>query len=322
MNRKYSSVFAPYISELVATKRASGHTYETAEYYLHDFDRHCCSHARSEATSKDLIIAWAKAKDGEDPGTHRTRMSPVRELGKYMQSLGVSDAFVLPSASHRRIRRHVPHFFTKKEIAAFFNACDELRPHGAMKARHLVLPVFFRLLYCCGLRTCEARRLRVEDVDMQDGTIDIIGSKRHSNRRIPVPQDLLGLFRTYNARVSEIYPGRVYFFPTIESECYTRNSIGSLFAKIWKAAGLGHGSGSRPRAYDFRHHFALTSLNRWVAAGADVNSKLPYLTRYMGHADMVSTDYYLHLVPEFFHTFAEKVRTTEGVLPEVDYDRE
>ena len=89
----------------------------------------------------------------------------------------------------------------------FFNACDGLKPHGAVKAGHLVLPVFFRPLYCCGLRTCEARRLRAEEVDLQCGTIDIIRSKRRSNRRIPVPQDLLGLFRTYHARVSEIYPG-------------------------------------------------------------------------------------------------------------------
>jgi integrase len=273
MNREYSSEFASHISGLVATKRASGYTYETAEHYLHDFDRHCCSHAGSEASSRDLVIGWAKAKDGEDPGTHRTRMSPIRELGKYMQSLRVSDAFVLPSAFHRRIDRHVPHFFTKKEIAAFFLACDNLKPHGAMKARHLVLPVFFRLLYCCGLRTCEARRLRVEEVDLQCGSIDIIGSKQHSSRRIPVPQDLLGLFRTYHARVSEIYPGRVHFFPTTRSECYTRNSIGSIFSKTWKAADLAQGFGSRPRAYDFRHHFALSNLNRWIASGADVNSK-------------------------------------------------
>ena len=321
MNGRHSSVFASHISGLLAAKRASGYTYETAEYYLHDFDRYCCSRAGTEASSKDLVIGWAKAKDGEDPGTHRTRMSPIRELGKYMQALGVSDAFVLPSASHRRIDRHVPHFFTKKEIAAFFNACDRLKPHGAVKARHLVLPVFFRLLYCCGFRTCEARRLRVEEVGLQCGTIDIIGSKRHSSRRIPVPQDLLGLFRAYHARVSEIYPGRVYFFPTTGSECYTRSSIGPIFRAIWEAAGLGQGCGNRPRAYDFRHHFALSNLNRWIASGVDVNSKLPYLTRYMGHSSMVSTDYYLHLVPEFFHTFAEKVRITERVLPEANYDK-
>ena len=122
--------------------------------------------------------------------------------------------------------------------------------------------------------------------------------------------------------MSEIYPGRIYFFPTTRSECYDGRSVGEIFRKIWKAAGLGQGCGNRPRAYDFRHHFALSNLNRWIAGGVDVNSMLPYLSRYMGHASIESTDYYLHLVPEFFHTFTEKVSATENVLPEVDYDKE
>jgi hypothetical protein len=41
MNNEYSSEFASYISALIATKRASGYTYETAEYYLHKFDTLC-----------------------------------------------------------------------------------------------------------------------------------------------------------------------------------------------------------------------------------------------------------------------------------------
>ena len=135
MSYEYSSVFASYISSLVATKRASGYTYETAEYYLHDLDSYCSFHAKCKAFSRDLIIGWAKAKDGENPGTHRARISPVRELGKYMQSLGVSDAFVLPSALHRKTERYVPHFFTTQELISFFKACDNLKPHVGMHAR-------------------------------------------------------------------------------------------------------------------------------------------------------------------------------------------
>ena len=322
MNSGYSSVLAPYISGLVATKRAAGYVYETAEFYLHSFDCYCSVHARQQSLSKELVRGWAKAKDGEDSGTHRTRISPVRELGKYMQSLGVSDAFVLPTALTGKANRYVPHFFTKQEVRAFFKACDNLKPHGAIHARHLVLPVFFRLLYCCGLRTCEARTLRVEDVDLQSGCLDITGSKGWRSRRVPISEELLKLFRTYDARVSEIYPGRVYFFPRTRSECYECSGVGLVFRRIWKAAGLGQGCGNRPRAYDFRHHFALSNLNRWIAGGVDVNSMLPYLSRYMGHASTESTDYYLHLVPEFFHTFTEKVSATENVLPEVDYDKE
>lgn len=322
MSDKYASVFAPYIAGLVATKRATGYTYESAEYYLKRFDRHCALHPSLSAFSRDLVLGWAKSKDGEDPAAHRVRLSVVRELGKYMQSLGVLDAFVLPTALHRRIDRYVPHFFTKEELSAFFRACDSLKPHAGMRARHIVLPVFFRLLYCCGLRTCEARRLRVEEVDLSCGAITIIGSKQRSNRKIPIPQDLLSLLRIYDARVSEIYPGRIYFFPTTRSQSYKRKSIGPMFRGIWKDAGLGQGSGNRPRAYDLRHHFALTNLNQWIASGVDVNSRLPYLSRYMGHSCIESTDYYLHLVPEFFHTFSAKLRPTEAILPEVDYGQE
>ncbi len=322
MSDSYSSIFATYIAGLVATKRAIGYTYENAEYYLKRFDRHCALHPGSIAFSRDLVLGWAKSKDGEDPAAHRVRLSVVRELGKYMQSLGVVDAFVLPTALHRKIDRYVPHFFTKEELAAFFMACDSLKPHAGMHARHLVLPVFFRLLYCCGLRTCEARKLRVEEVDLSCGAITILGSKRRSNRKIPIPQDLLRLFKIYDTRVSEIYPGRIYFFPTTRSESYRCKSIAPMFRGIWKDAGLGQGSGNRPRAYDLRHHFALTTLNRWIASGVDVNTRLPYLARYMGHSCIESTDYYLHLVPEFFHTFSEKLRPTEAVLPEVDDGQE
>ena len=322
MNTKLASAFAPFISGLIATKRASGYTYETAEYYLHSFDRYCSAYPTHRSLSRELVHGWAEAKDGEAPATHRTRTSPIRQLGRYMQSLGISEAFVLQGAFSRKAHRYVPHFFTPQEITAFFRACDQLKTYGAMHARHLVLPVFFRLLYCCGLRTCEARRLRVEDVDLQIGHIDVIRSKGNRSRRLPLPQDLFELFRTYDARVSEIYPGRIYFFPTTRAGCYLCSTVSMAFRGIWKAAGLGQGNGNRARAYDFRHHFAISNLNRWIAAGISVNSKLPYLSRYMGHACIESTDYYLHLVPEFFHTFSKKIQATAAVLPDVDYGDE
>jgi integrase len=322
MSKEYSSVLGPYISGLVATKKATGYRYESAEFYLRYFDRYCSLRAECKSLSRELVLEWVKAKDGESPRTHRARISPIRQLGKYMQSLGVSDAFVLASALSRKVERYVPHFFTSQELAVFFKACDTLAPHGVMRARHLVLPVFFRLLYCCGLRTCEARTLRVENVDLRNGQIDILRSKGCRSRRLPLPQDLLELLRIYDARVSEIYAGRIYFFPTRRSNCYSCGNVGVVFRKMWKVAGLEEASGRKSRAYDFRHHFALSNLNRWVAAGIDVNSMLPYLSRYMGHSCIESTDYYLHLVPEFFHTFSEKVKPTETFLPELDYDKE
>jgi integrase len=320
MNAEYSSSLAHYISAFIAMKRSGGVKYERAEYYLHDFDTYCCRHEHDRSLSRELVLGWAKIRDKESPAVHALRLSPLRELGKYMQSVGISEAFVLPTGLTGKSERYVPHFFTNEELTAFFAACDNLKPHQSKQARHLVLPALFRLLYCCGLRTCEARTLRVENVDLTDGRIDIMSSKGCRSRRILISDDLLELFKRYDERVSKIYPRRVYFFPTTRSQCY--KSLSEIFRKIWRTAGLGPGCGNRPRAYDFRHHFALSNLNRWIAGGVDVNSRLPYLSRYMGHSCIESTDYYLHLVPEFFHTFCEKVRATEALLPEVDYENE
>ena len=59
MSNEYSSVLAPYISALVAAKRAVGYTYETTEFYLHDFESYCSLHAKCKSLSRDLVLEWA-----------------------------------------------------------------------------------------------------------------------------------------------------------------------------------------------------------------------------------------------------------------------
>jgi len=55
--------------------------------------------------------------------------------------------------------------------------------------------------------------------------------------------------------------------------------------------------------------------------GKDINAYLPYLSMYLGHVNQIDTDYYLHLVPEFYPVFREKAgRISDDILPEVDYE--
>jgi len=39
-------------------------------------------------------------------------------------------------------------------------------------------------------------------------------------------------------------------------------------------------------------------MMKWLDEGADINAKLPYLSRYMGHSSFSDTAYYIHLLPE------------------------
>jgi len=187
-------------------------------------------------------------------------------------------------------------------------------------ARQLVLPVLFRVIHCCGLRSCEVRLLRVEDVNLDAGKLTIRASKGPKARIVMLADDVLQLCRKYHYRVSRILPDRIFFFPTNAAESY--KSLMGVFERIWKQAGLETYSGSKPHVQDLRHDFALTNLNNWMKAGENFNTKLPYLSRFMGHANLESTDYYLHFVPEFFPVFKEKTRETfDALIPEADYEK-
>ena len=66
------------------------------------------------------------------------------------------------------------------------------------------------------------------------------------------------------------------------------------FINAWKNTGLP----GDPRPYDLRHSFASRNIINWLNAGRDVMQLLPYLSVYMGHSELTSTLYYVHLLPE------------------------
>jgi len=323
MTYSYSSNFKPFIEGLVKQKNAVGFTYERAEYYLSKFDHFCRDQFPDETIlSRHLVMRWAERKQTEGIGARKIRLAYIRELAKYMIGVGIDDAYVIPEKLGGKTTLRVPHFFTKEELQTFFSASDRLKPHSNTMARHLVLPVIFRVIYCCGLRSCEARLLRVEDVNLHAGKLTIRASKGPKDRIVMLADDVLQLCRTYHERVSCILPDRIYFFPTNVAGCYRSRSLMGVFTKIWKQAGLDTYSGSKPHVQDLRHNFALVNLNNWVKTGENFNTKLPYLSRFMGHASLKSTDYYLHFVPEFFPVFKEKTRETfDDLIPEVDYEK-
>jgi len=53
-----------------------------------------------------------------------------------------------------------------------------------------------------------------------------------------------------------------------------------------------------PRPYDIRHTFAVHRLTRWYRSGIDINQRLPWLSAYMGHNDILGTESYLTATPE------------------------
>ena len=226
---------------------------------------------------------------------------------------------MIPISMTSKGPRYVPHIFNEAEIKAFFHGADSFRPHEKAPARHLVIPVFYRLLYCCGLRPAEARLLKKENVDLVRGAVYVVESKGHKDRVVAVADDLLQIMRSYSTLISEIYPDSDYFFPRYDGEGpYTKLWTEEMFWRCFSMAGITEFEGPKPRVYDFRHTFATECICRWMREGRDIDAMLPFLSAYMGHARFEDTFYYVHMVPDFYERVGTIDRTAwEKLLPEV-----
>jgi integrase len=187
-----------------------------------------------------------------------------------------------------------------------------------------MIPVIFRLLFCCGLRSSEARLLMKEDVDLVTGKVIIRESKGWRARIIYMSHDLREACDEYDQRIEAIQPGRKAFFPNKDGNCFNIGMIDCWFHEFWdnlpEAKGI---TGNPARVHDFRHSYAVHRLNRWVRENQDINALYPYLSEYMGHANYADTDYYLSLIEEFYPEMEQRLSSlSEGILPEVYHEEE
>ena len=116
-------------------------------------------------------------------------------------------------------------------------------------------------------------------------------------------------------------PEREPFFPNSEGGFYGKRGLEKTFRQVLKKAGV-TGTGQRaPRLYDFRHTFATHRLYYWMREGKNLNTMLPYLSAYMGHAQISDTHYYIHLVPGLLEEMSGfAFSSAEAFLPEVKTD--
>jgi integrase len=165
-----------------------------------------------------------------------------------------------------------------------------------------VLRLAIVLLYTCGLRLGELRRLTLGDIEQHDTVLRIHESKFHKSRLVPLSPTATQELQNYLRARREVFtddprapllcnrycgPAHAYSQPGLQ------HAIGHLF----EAAEVRDGQGRRPRVHDLRHSFAVQALIRWYRSGADVQSCLPKLALYMGHVSIESSAYYLHWVP-------------------------
>ena len=318
---KFSSFLAPLMQAYVFYMKASGRWSVTSSYEpnLVLFDRYCKKqYPKAVFLSQEMVDGWCHQRETETNNSCRSRINVVVSFIRYLRKRGKTEV-VEPDIPKKERRKYIPHSFTDVELKNFFHACDNL-PSAShtpeQRSRKITIPVFFRLLYSSGLRTNEARMLRVEDVDLCHGIMNIRYSKGHAQHYVVLHDSMLELLKIYDAAIRKQYPNRDYFFPAKGNTFHKRQWVQSNFRELWDKSNSAHAT-----AYELRHHYAIENINRWTDEGFRFDAKLFYLSKSMGHSTLESTKYYYSLVPRVADILEEKTGMDfERIVPEVDYE--
>jgi integrase/recombinase XerD len=306
------------IDHYLQRQRALGRGYNAEERIL----KSLCQFLQDRCI-KDLdsagFDAWCQTFVQLTANVRRYRQRTVRNFCLYRYRTDPS-CFVPDINRFPRPTPYIaPVIFGSTEVSRMLEAADQMRPSPNSPLRPAVMRLAIVLLYTAGLRRGELVRLILGDVDSSRGVLRIRESKFHKSRFVP-----LSTSARKEVRHFLIERSRPPLTVTVDSPLlcnfsrgfrgYTGTGLSGGIHTLFQAANVHDSDGRRPRVHDFRHSFAVQALLRWYHEGADVQSNLPKLAMYMGHVSIVSTAYYLKLIPEITEAASQRFESHFGYL--------
>lgn len=249
------------------------------------------NYGTEEYLTKEMIDSWFASIHFKKSKTQVNTVGFMRGFTRFLNSMGIP-AYIPDKDYSIRSPKFIPLIYTDDELTRIFEAIDSLESNRYYPSKNIILPVIFRMIYCCGLRPGEPLRLKVDEVNLKTGDIYIRKSKNERDRHIIMSEELRDLCCKYNDLAGE----RIYFFQGQNGKPVQGQWINKQLKLAVSRTGIIFRQ--PPRVYDFRHNFATRNMMRWMDQKKDIFALLPVLSEYMGHKTINHTLYYVHLMPE------------------------
>jgi integrase len=323
-NRSLRSVYAPYINDFVSLKRSLGYKYDEEKRLLYMFDRFILEQDHTNlCLTKEISDQWADGRHSEAEITIYSKVKIVKQLMEFLSDQGINT--YVPQLPKYPGCTFIPYIYSHEEMNAIFNACDSLR----MKCRNvysclLIMPCLLRLLYGTGIRISEALSLQNKDVNLSEKYLTLIDTKNGKDRMIPISDSLTAVCNDYlenrdKLPVNGLKRQNSSFFVSLNGGVCRHHAVHHWFRKILEMAGIPFtGDRKGPRIHDIRHTFACHSFLKLSYEGLDLYCSWPYLSTYLGHQSLESTEQYIKLTSQMY---PELLRDTGGlyvdILPDI-----
>ncbi len=320
--RLLQSFLAEEITAYLRLHRALGKLYVTEESILYSLDaflanQYSCNH---ELDGR-IFNQWCDTLAHLTPTVRRQRMRIIRNFSLYRrrqyQHCFIPDILTFP-VNHQR---HIPYILSSVEVAHLLCAAQQLPSVPNSPLRSQVIRLAILLLYTSGLRRGELLRLTLGDYDPSEATLFIHSTKFHKERLIPlsvtVDAELRAYLKQRQRRGLPMKKSSPIIWNSIgppEGRAYTGTGLRSNWRLLCASLKIFTREGIPPRIHDLRHSFAVNALLRWYKNGEDLMVKLPHLATYMGHVNIVSTQYYLSFVEPLRSAASDRFERQYGNL--------
>lgn len=284
--------------EFLRFKRAMGLGYVRAEFTFDVFVRFVAQHwgLHGSVALEEAVTRWVTRIAGRKAHTVSAEFSPVRLLCLFRRRRDPSSYVPEPSIAPVKEAVFLPCIFTYDQVRQLLAAASE---HEGRSMWGGMLRALVLVLYCTGMRLGEAVRLQVADVDLVRGTLTVQHSKGRT-RILPIRTDLVEELQRYAGQRQQLLKtGTTAFFVRRNGSPLPLKVASEALRKLLRKLGMKPSRGRvGARPYELRHTFAVHRLTAWAVEGEDVHAKLPSLSAYLGHLNVLGTEVYLKATPE------------------------
>ncbi|HOF02432.1 MAG TPA: tyrosine recombinase XerC [Atribacterota bacterium] len=241
-------------------------------------------------------IVFLKQKKYSDRTIAR-KISSLRVFYRYLRQEGFMEKNPAEYIQLPKIKNKLPVFLFLEEVTKLIDSVKTDKPIGIRDKAIL------ELLYATGIRVAELSNLNLDDLDLDDDIVKILG-KGSKERILPLSQPVKNALNNY-LKVRELIPRRQCcksisekaFFISCFGERLPARSIRMIINKNMRSASLN----KKISPHVFRHTFATHLLN----GGADLRS----VQELLGHESLSTTQIYTHV------TKAKLIETYKKSIP-------
>ena len=276
-----------YLDHLAVERGLSEHTLSA---YRRDLRRYVAFLTRrdmlepgevEEATVRSFVASLSASTHGPNDAPYRATsvartLSAVRSFHRFLLREGVTDRDPAVGVPQPRLPRSLPRPLPVEDVRRLLEAPDEGSPTG-LRDRAIL-----ELLYGSGLRISELTGLDVDDLDLEEGSVRVLG-KGGKEREVPLGsfgRDAVGAYLTRGRPALASVATRGAVFLNARGGRLSRQSCARLLSRYVRLAGIER----RVTLHTLRHSFATHLLE----GGADVR----VVQELLGHASVATTQIY------------------------------